>query len=130
MPVIAFQAVEALLSCFELFKGLPSNEQQAKTRFSLQLLRHWRLWSETPKTRAKLQVAFRLLNNPQWPTQIGELRHHAVMLAVELQRPPSKKELKEKFDSTLPEQYPVLPSEFSRLLKAAGLSWLKRGQRV
>ena len=28
-PIIAFRAVDALLSCFESFKGLPSNKQQA-----------------------------------------------------------------------------------------------------
>jgi hypothetical protein len=69
-----------------------------------------------------------LLNDPQWPSQIGELRDHLMDLAVELQRPPSKKELKDRFDQRLP-LYQVRPSEFSTLLKAAGLSWLKRGKR-
>jgi hypothetical protein len=33
-----------------------------------------------------LQLAFELLTDPQWPSQIGKLRHHAVMFAGELQR--------------------------------------------
>ena len=36
------------------------------------------------------------------PSQIGKLRHHAVTLACELQRPPTKKELKDRFDPPKP----------------------------
>ena len=128
-PVIAFRAVDALLSCFESFKGLPSNKQQAdEVQFAI--IATLEALERDTKTKGhkhrghKLQLAFELLDDPQWPNQIGELRDHALDLAVDLQRPPSKKELKDQFDP--PER--VGPSEFSTLLKAAGLSWLKRGK--
>jgi hypothetical protein len=137
MPVIAFHAVDALLFCFESFKGRPSNKQQAD-QVQLAIIATLDALERDGSKRRKLQVAFELLNDPQWQTRNENLRHHAVMLACELQRPPSKKELKARFDPPLSKRPSPLvdhqsglvdPSEFSRRLKAAGLSWLKRGQR-
>ena len=136
---IAFQAVDALLTCsrdWQDFLALPESKQKkadvyrAMVNVQLAILTTLQALKRDVKTkRRKLQLAFERLDDPQWPRQIEKLRHHALMLAVDLQRPPSKKELKDRFDSTLPPQYPVHPSEFSKLLKAAGLSWLKRGKR-
>ena len=68
----------------------------------------------------KMQMAFELLKSDQWPQDIDKLQEHAMALATELQRPPTKAELRKRHDSsgTLRE------SEFSPLLKHAGLSWL------
>jgi hypothetical protein len=139
-PVIAFQAVNALLTCWrdwQDFTALPESEQEkadfyrAMVNVHLAILTTLEALKRDDKNESrKLQVAFALLNDPQWPTQIGELRYHARNLAVELQRPPYKKELKDRFEQPLPPHHSgriVRPSEFSSRLKAAGLSWLKRG---
>jgi hypothetical protein len=126
-PDIAYQAAERLLYCFDWFKGLPSNEGQA-AQVQIAIVATVQALKRDAKTRApRLQVAFDLVTDPQWSGHIGKLLDHALMLACELQRPPTKKELKDQFDSTLPQQHPVHSSEFSKLLKMAGLSWLKRG---
>ena len=74
----------------------------------------------------KLQIAFDLLRDDgQWQEDISKLRDHALLLAGELQRPPTKRELRKRYNpsGTLKE------SEFSQLLKHAGLSWLKPHSR-
>jgi hypothetical protein len=48
------------------------------------------------------------------------------MLALELQRPPYKRELRESFDP----QHRVKPSNFATLLKHAGLGWLPAKPRT
>jgi hypothetical protein len=65
-----------------------------------------------------------LQGDTRWPQDIDELQKHAVRLAISLQRPPTKAELRKRHNpsGTLRE------SEFSPLLKHAGLSWLKRGR--
>jgi hypothetical protein len=124
---LAVHAVDALLSCKESFKGLPSNKQQGKEV-------QWAIYATLEALKRdgtkgrKLQVAYEWLTGEGSPSQIVKLRHLALMLAVKLQRPPSKKELKDRFDSTLPPDHPIHESEFSKRLKEAGLSWLKRGQ--
>jgi hypothetical protein len=73
----------------------------------------------------KVQMSFDLLQgDTRWPQDIDELQKHAVRLAISLQRPPTKAELRKRHNpsGTLRE------SEFSPLLKHAGLSWLKRGR--
>ena len=74
----------------------------------------------------KLELAFKLRTGQGAPSQIDKLYGHAVALAVELERPPTKKELKDRFDSKL--QHPVRPIGVFQTLKEAGLSWLKRGK--
>jgi hypothetical protein len=73
----------------------------------------------------KLQIAFDMLrDDSQWPRDIERLRWHATVLACDLQRPPSKKELKQRHD---PDRR-IDPSPFAELLKSAGLSWLPRAR--
>ena len=71
----------------------------------------------------KVQLAFELLQSDQWPQDIDKLQEHAMALATELQRPPTKAELRKRHDPS----GTLRASEFSPLLKRAGLSWLKRG---
>jgi hypothetical protein len=133
-PDIAFRAVA--LSCFESFKGLPSKQQANEVQFAiiatLEALERDAKTKDRKHRGHKLQVAFELLNDPQWPRQIGELRDHALDLACDLQRPPSKKELKDQFDPPLLHHALGLvgATKFASLLKVAGLSWLKRGKRA
>jgi hypothetical protein len=68
----------------------------------------------------KLKIAFDLLQGDQWPQDIQKLWHCAMRLAGKLQRPPTKAELRKRY-------YPdrrIDPSQFTKLLKHAGLSWL------
>ena len=55
-----------------------------------------------------------------WLEEVTNLRFHALALANELQRPPTKEELRERYD---PDERKDA-AQFSRLLKPAGLSWL------
>jgi hypothetical protein len=136
-PDIAVQAVDALRSCsrdWQDFAALPKRKQKrvdvyrAMIRTQLAILTTLEVLKRDVELGGrKLQLAFELLTEQGWPGKIGKLRHHAVTLAGELGCPPSKKELKDRFDSPLP-HHPVRPSEFSALLKVAGLSWLKRGK--
>ena len=133
-PDIAVQAVDALLSWsqdWQDFIALSKSEQEPAMIYAqLAILTTLQALKRDVKNKSrKLQLAFELLEGEGRPSQIVKLHDHAVSLAAELQRPPSKKELKDRFDSTLPPDHPVRPSEFSWLLKAAGLSWLKRGKR-
>jgi hypothetical protein len=131
---IAVQAVDALLAWsrdWQHFTALSKSEQKRAMIYAqlailttLQALKR-----DVEKGGRKLQLAFEWLTGEGSPSQIVKLCDHLRDLAVELQSPPSKKELKDRFDSTLPPQYPVHPSEFSKLVKVAGLSWLKRGKR-
>jgi hypothetical protein len=74
-PDIAAQAVDALLSCFESFKGLRSNEQQAdEVKFAI-IATLQALKRDVKNKSRKLQVAFEFLDDPQWPTQIGVELH-------------------------------------------------------
>jgi hypothetical protein len=68
--------------------------------------------------KGKLQIAFDLLRGGQWPEDVTNLQNHAWFLAGKLQRPPTKAELRERYDPRMD------PAQFSRLLKPAGLSWL------
>jgi hypothetical protein len=70
----------------------------------------------------KIEKAFDLLQRDQWPEDIKRLRVHAVDLAGDLQRPPTKIELRKRYD---PKER-MDPSQFAKLLKRAGLSWLRR----
>jgi hypothetical protein len=73
----------------------------------------------------KMQIAFNLLrDDSQWPQDIERLRWHATVLACDLQRPPSKKELKQRHDL----HRRIDPSAFAELLKSAALSWLPRAR--
>jgi hypothetical protein len=122
-PDVAFQAVEGLLNCWNWFKGLPSDEQQqAHAQFAISATLQALERDRQSKGR-KLQLAFALLTDDQWPGEIDKLLGNAVMLACELQRPPSKKELKNRFDPC----GNMHAWRFTELLKHAGLAWLKRG---
>lgn len=69
-----------------------------------------------------MQIAFKLLqDDSQWPQDIKDLQQLAMRLAARLQRPPTKAELRMRYNPTLKEK------DFSLLLKHAGLSWLKKG---
>jgi hypothetical protein len=137
---IAVQAVDALLTCsrdWQDFLALPKSKQKkadlyrAMINVQLTILSTLQALKRDVKTnRRKLQVAFGLLEGKGTPSKSVKLCDHAEYLAAELQRPPTKKELKDRFDSTLPPQYPLESSEFSKVLKVAGLSWLKRGKRA
>ena len=126
-PDIAFQAVEALLFCYGEFKGLPKNEQQ-KAQVHFAILATLEALERDAKTKARrLQLAFKLLtDNNQWQSQIGKLRDHLRTLAIELQRPPYKLELRKNFDP----QQRVQTSNFTTLLRVAGLGWLPTKPRT
>jgi hypothetical protein len=121
-PALAFRAVQALLSCERQFKGVPWGAlphfavatMLDAIETTLEVLRQ--------KQGRKLQIAFNLLTDNQWPQKLERLRTCATHLASELQRPPSKGELMKRFD---PGER-LEPSTFSRLLKDAGLAWLRR----
>ena len=89
-----------------------SKDLQHETPRHEQIVRFW------PK--GKLQIAFDLWWDEQWPEDVTNLQKHAWYLAGKLQRPPTKKELRERY---APGTDPA-DAQFSRLLKAAGLSWL------
>ena len=81
----------------------------------------------------KMQKAFDMLlhDKGQWPQDIEKLKWHAVALAWELQRPPTKAELRKSYNSLGHHANGDLEeSKFSPLLKRAGFSWLKKAQRV
>jgi hypothetical protein len=80
----------------------------------------------------KMQKAFdRSHDKGQWPRDIEKLKWHAVALAWELQRPPTKAELRKSYNSTRHHVDSALgESKFSPLLKHAGLRWLDKAQRV
>ena len=80
----------------------------------------------------KMQMAFdKLGDKSQWSQDIEKLKWHAVALAWDLQRPPAKAELRKSYNSTRHHANGALgESKFSPLLKHAGFSWLKKGQRV
>ena len=69
----------------------------------------------------KLQKAFDLLKRDQWARDIPKLWACALDLANELQRPPTKGELRKRYKPTLKEK------DFTPLLEHAGLSWLEKG---
>jgi hypothetical protein len=71
----------------------------------------------------KLQMAFKLLQSDRWPQDIDKLQEQAIRLAINLQRPPTKAELRKRYDP----RDTLYESDFAVLLKHAGLSWLKRG---
>jgi hypothetical protein len=69
----------------------------------------------------KLKKAFDMLRDDrQWLEEVTNLRLNALALAGELQRPPTKGELRKRH-GTLEEK------DFTPLLEHAGLSWLEKG---
>ena len=79
----------------------------------------------------KMQIAFGKLrgDDSKWPQDIEKLKWHAVHLARDLQRPPTKAELRESYNSTRHHVNGALgESKFSPLLKHAGFSWLEKGE--
>jgi hypothetical protein len=124
-PDLAYQAVQALLSCCENFRALPSNEgQRIEVHFAI--LTALQALERDVETRSrKLQLAFRLLTEKGWPSQVRELQHHALMLACELGRPPYKSELRKEFDP----QERIQTTNFATLLRRAGLGWLPKKTR-
>jgi hypothetical protein len=135
-PDIAFQAVDALLCCsrdWQEFIALSKSEQQkadvyfAMVNVHLAISATLQALKRDAKTKARrLQLAFKLLTDNQWQSQIGKLRHHLVMLTVELQRPPYKSELRKDFDP----QQRIQTSNFATLLRNAGLGWLPKKPRT
>jgi hypothetical protein len=78
----------------------------------------------------KLQIAFKLLQedsqeDSQWPQDVYKLQRDLLRLGWETQQPPTKVALRARFNpsGTLGD------TEFSLLLKYAGLSWLPQGRR-
>ena len=126
-PGVAFKAVEALLSCWENFRGLPSNEDEcAQVHLGISwLLEALRLDCETQNGR-KLQIAFELIRSDQWGNAIENIKQSCWMMAYDLQRPPFKLELKNHYDS----KSQMDGADFSKLLKAAGLRWLRSRPRT
>lgn len=123
---IAFSAVEALLSCWENFRGLPSDEhQRSQVYFAISATLQALERDRNSKGR-KLQLAFALLTDHQWPRQIEKLLDHARDLAVEFQRPPYKLELRKNFDP----QQRIQTSNFATLLRNAWLGWLPTKPRT
>jgi hypothetical protein len=121
-PDIAFHAVDALLSCFESFKGLPSDKQQ-KADVQLAIIATLQALDRDAKTKGrKLQLAFKLLTDDQWPQRIDQLQERTWSLSVEHQRPPYKRELRKSFAP----QWQIRASNFAALLRIAGLGWLPK----
>jgi hypothetical protein len=124
---LAVHAVDALLSCKESFKGLPSNKQQGKeVQFAIFAALE-ALKRDVENKGRKLQVAFEWLEGKGSPSQIVKLHHHAVALAVKLERPPSKSELRADFK--LGQRIQIQPTNFATLLRRAGLGWLPKKSR-
>ena len=122
-PALACRAVLGLLSCRRQFKGVPWDEQPHFAAATMLDAIETTLDVLQQNQAGKLQLAFKLLSdNAQWPRTLDILRDDAWDLANELQRPPSKKELMNRFDPS----GKLEQSEFSKLLKHAGLAWLRR----
>src|SRR5205823_5167425 len=84
-PDIAFYAVDALLHCFDWFKGLPSNEQQ-KDDVQFAIISTLNALERDAKTKArKLQLAFKLLTDVRLeklrPRLFEQLLDHTCMLS-------------------------------------------------
>lgn len=123
---IAVQAVDALLYWSQNWQDF-SEQKNAMIYAQLAILTTLQALERDLKNKShKLRLAFEMRTGVGTPSKNDKLYGHAVALAVELQRPPTKKELKDRFDSKL--QHPFDPSEFSKRLKETGLSWLKRGK--
>ena len=122
-PHIAFKAVEALLDYAEQLKGLPPTEHQKPDALFAILATLQALKQHQGR---KLQIAFDLLTDDKRPRLLEKLRDNTWMLSNELQRPPSKKELKNRFDPS----GKLEQSEYSKLLKHAGLAWLRRDRKA
>ena len=75
----------------------------------------------TKELVGKLQIAFDLLQRDQWAQDIQKLWDCALDLANELQRPPTKGELRKRSNPSGTEK------DFTPLLEHAGLLWLKKG---
>ena len=150
-PSAAFKAAEQLLACHveELraprveVRPLREHNERPKIEAVMEQLTHFgelletvshrlmraqdaiRLVVEALSTKelvGKLKIAFDLLrDDSQWPQDVTNLRVHAMALAYLLQRPPTKAELRKRYDPTLREK------DFSPLLEHAGLLWLKKG---
>jgi hypothetical protein len=124
-PTLAFDAVNSLLECAKQFEGYPENEQQ---RCATQDAIKKTLESFKRGQWRKLRIAFELLTDNQPVRMIDKLQQQAWLLASMLQRPPSKGELKARFDPPASHRPhgKIHPSEWGKLLKHAGLGWLRR----
>jgi hypothetical protein len=123
-PGVAFQAVEALLSCWQNFRGLPADDlQKAETQFAIART----LEALEKRQGKKLEMALTLLSDERSerlrPHLIEKLQETSRVLAAELQRPPYKAELR---DRSVP--WADRP-QFARLLRDAGLTWLRTKPR-
>jgi len=76
----------------------------------------------------KLQTVFNLLqDDTKWSHDIARLQEYAMTVASELQRPPTKAELREAINSKRSHSSGTLnEKDFSPLLKHSGLSWLRK----
>jgi hypothetical protein len=124
-PGLAFQAAEALLSCWQNFRGLPADDQQkAETHFAITRT----LEALKKRQGKKLEMALTLLSDERSerlrPHLIEKLQETSTVLAAELQRPPYKAELR---DRSVP--WADRP-QFARLLRDAGLTWLRTKPRA
>ena len=109
-----------------------ANEQLAEAEEQLNRVSHQRAMAHdaisltiealSQELGGKMQMAFELLHSDQWPQDIDKLQEHAMTLAAELQRPPTKAELRKRYNPS----GRLRESEFSELLKHAGLAWLRR----
>jgi hypothetical protein len=123
-PGVAFQAAEALLSCWQNFRGLPTDDQQrAEMHFAIART----LEALEKRQGKKLEMALTLLSDERSerlrPHLIDKLQETSRVLAAELQRPPYKAELR---DRSVP--WADRP-QFARLLRDAGLTWLRTKPR-
>jgi hypothetical protein len=123
-PGVAFQAAEALLSCWQNFRGLPADDQQkAETHFAITRT----LEALKKRQGKKLEMALTLLSDERSerlrPHLIEKLQETSGVLAAELQRPPYKAELR---DRSVP--WADRP-QFARLLRDSGLTWLRTKPR-
>ena len=77
----------------------------------------------------KLRIEFNLLwDDSQLPQDVMNLQFQAWRLAGKLQRPPTKAELRKRYNSKYKAPAAALSEkDFSPLLKHAGLSWLRKG---
>jgi hypothetical protein len=125
---IAVKAVDALLYWSQNWQDF-RHQEHARIYAQFAILTTLQALERDLKNNShKLKLAYEMRTGVGTPSKNDKLYGHAAALAVELQRPPTKKELKDRFDSKL--QHPFDPSEFSKRLKETGLSWLKRGQRA
>lgn len=126
-PDSACEAAAGLIDCVRDFSAKVSSKERALAARHCLLALHEALRAGKGK---KLQIAFDLLSSEAaWAgtDKVDALQEQCLLLATEKQRPPSKKELKDRFER---KGNLIDKSSFAELLRHAGLGWLRQEGRA